>query len=208
MIRTLEGLKRAFEGHAPVLHDQAERVEAAVALVVTERADDLALLFIERAAHDSDRWSGDIAFPGGRVEVADGHPLVTAARETEEEVGIPLADTEPIARLDDLVGFRESVRVSGFVWAVADCPEPRPNYEVAQAIWLPFDEIESSERQQTRDFDYRAKTLTMPALRVDDSQRDREAPVALLWGLSYRFLELLMEQCGRPIPGMPWNPEV
>jgi hypothetical protein len=33
-------------------------------------------------------------------------------------------------------------------------------------------------------------------------------PSPALWGLSYRFLELLMDRVGRPIPAMTWaDPE-
>ena len=52
-------------------------------------------------------------------------------------MGIALDERGPVARLDDLVGFRESVVVSGFVYTVPDCPEPRANYEVRSAFWLP-----------------------------------------------------------------------
>ena len=213
MIRSLEALTRAFEDHAPTVHGTAERTQASVALVVGERDDDLALLFIERARHEGDRWSGDIAFPGGRIDERDRDPAATAARETREEVGISLAGRRPLARLDDLVGFRESVVVSGYVFAVEGCPQPRSNHEVRSAFWLNFREIESPARHVTRHFDYRGRELLLPALRVHDEGAHAanladEAARPALWGLSYRFLELLMEKCGRPIPGMPWNPDV
>ncbi len=206
MTDSLDALVAAFEGYEPSLHGEIERTQAAVALVVSEQDGDLALLFIERAHHEDDRWSGDIAFPGGRVDPEDAGPAATATRETLEEVGISLEGLAPIARLDDLVGFRESVLVSGFVYGVPGRPGLEPNHEVANAFWLPFGEIESAERQVTRAFDYRGSELVLPALRVDPARAGETPPV--LWGLSYRFLEVLMERCGRPIPGMPWDPDV
>ncbi|MCP5044185.1 MAG: CoA pyrophosphatase [bacterium] len=198
----LEEFARAFEGHAPALILDPARVRASVALVVTERADDLALLFIERASHPQDRWSGHIAFPGGRVDREDASPRTTAERETLEEVGLSRAGAQRIARLDDLAGFRESVLVSGFVYAVAQAPPLALNHEVEHAFWLGFGELEDPARHVTMAFDYRGTELVLPAIRV----LDRDEPV--LWGLSYRFLELVMARCGREIAPMPWDPHV
>src|SRR5665647_3625426 len=46
------------------------------------------ILFIERPVYDGVH-SGQIAFPGGKVEKTDATSLAAALRETEEEVGIP-----------------------------------------------------------------------------------------------------------------------
>ena len=48
------------------------------------------LLIIKRAEHEGDPWSGHLALPGGRAEPQDADLLITAARETYEEVGIDL----------------------------------------------------------------------------------------------------------------------
>src|SRR3546814_19112423 len=44
--------------------------------------------------------SGQISFPGGRVEEDDVDDVETALRETEEEVGLPRGRVEVIGRLD------------------------------------------------------------------------------------------------------------
>ena len=52
---------------------------------------DLEAFFILRASNDSDRWSGQVGFPGGRQSDADGgSDEATVAREVMEEVGITL----------------------------------------------------------------------------------------------------------------------
>jgi 8-oxo-dGTP pyrophosphatase MutT (NUDIX family) len=50
------------------------------------------ILFIKRASSDRDRYSGHIAFPGGRYEKTDNDDFTTAIRETKEEIGITLCD--------------------------------------------------------------------------------------------------------------------
>jgi 8-oxo-dGTP pyrophosphatase MutT (NUDIX family) len=51
----------------------------------------LELLFIRRAEHEADPWSGQMGFPGGRAEAGDTDLKQTAIRETLEEIGIDLA---------------------------------------------------------------------------------------------------------------------
>jgi 8-oxo-dGTP pyrophosphatase MutT (NUDIX family) len=62
------------------------------------------ILYIKRATRTTDRWSAQVAFPGGRQEPEDENALYTAMRETWEEVGIDLAEQKEyleIGQLDD-----------------------------------------------------------------------------------------------------------
>ena len=61
------------------------------------------LLFIRRAEHEKDPWSGQMGFPGGRAEPGDPGPEATAVRETLEETGLDLAgDGERLGALDEV----------------------------------------------------------------------------------------------------------
>lgn len=84
----------------------------------------LELLLIKRAENPRDRWSGDIALPGGRQEVGETD-LDTAIRETHEEVGMALTKGgfEFLGQLDDRVASRKAGKrliVSTFVF-LSDC---------------------------------------------------------------------------------------
>ena len=48
------------------------------------------VLFIKRAVRSGDRWTGHVAFPGGKREAEDADDSVAAIRETQEEVGLDL----------------------------------------------------------------------------------------------------------------------
>lgn len=50
------------------------------------------LLFILRSVNPLDRWSGHVAFPGGRQQATDKSDYDTVVRETYEEIGLRLDD--------------------------------------------------------------------------------------------------------------------
>ena len=86
----------------PHLVGSTDKTRAAVAVVLGPTPEGLQLLFIERAQHPDDPWSGHIAFPGGRIEADDPSPRAAAERETLEEVGLDLSNAEYWGRVDDL----------------------------------------------------------------------------------------------------------
>eukprot|EP00002_Diphylleia_rotans_P031773 TRINITY_DN6619_c0_g1_i2.p1 TRINITY_DN6619_c0_g1~~TRINITY_DN6619_c0_g1_i2.p1 ORF type:complete len:276 (-),score=66.37 TRINITY_DN6619_c0_g1_i2:22-849(-) len=63
------------------------------------------ILYIKRAVNESDRWSGDVAFPGGRRQKSDRDDQATAERETFEELGLQLSNRLQfmcLGHIDDL----------------------------------------------------------------------------------------------------------
>lgn len=54
------------------------------------------ILFIKRATNIRDKFSGNIAFPGGKYEKEDKNDFVTAIRETEEEISLKFCKDSPI----------------------------------------------------------------------------------------------------------------
>lgn len=73
---------------------------AAVLVPIVVHEDGLSVLLTQRTAHLS-HHPGQISFPGGRMEAADGGPMTTALRETEEEIGLSRRDVELLGRLPE-----------------------------------------------------------------------------------------------------------
>lgn len=197
----IDAVRRALDGATPEVIAGSVAQRAAVALVLRETDGELDLLFIRRAESVDDHWSGHIAFPGGRVDSSDESPRFAAERELHEEVGLSVPPAAYLGRLDDLRGRGNQMLISAFVYGVVGSPLLRPNYEVAEAFWVAFSTLTDPTRQVRRKFRYAEQELELPAL-------DLLGPgQPVLWGLSYRFLELLLGRAGRSIPTMPWRSE-
>lgn len=64
----------------------SEAVPASVLIPLVMR-DQVSVLLTQRTAHLK-KHAGQISFPGGRAEAYDPHPVATALREAQEEVGL------------------------------------------------------------------------------------------------------------------------
>lgn len=83
-----------------LIHDPLNLVvqpQAAV-LVLISRGDNPAVLYTKRAAHLR-QHPGEVCFPGGMWEAGDADLLITAQRETYEEIGLPTAEMQLLGRL-------------------------------------------------------------------------------------------------------------
>lgn len=127
----------AVRGHTPDVDPPGDDGwSAATALVLADLGGGAAdVLFIERASHVGDRWSGQMALPGGKRDRGDPDLEATAVRETKEEVGIHLPPA--IGRLDDLRDRQGRGRVATTVHVVDGRPPtvPEPG-EVASVVWI------------------------------------------------------------------------
>lgn len=182
---------RGVLGPPPTRLDAGPR--AAVAAVFRAGSADAELLFIQRATHDGDPWSGQMAFPGGRAEPTDADSFATAERETREEIGLDLDRATRVGSLGDVDGGRAARR---FVAVSAHCywlPGPRPtvtpNYEVADVVWVGLDQL--GDRSRWIDYWYPPAEATFPGVQLD---RDDQ----VVWGLTLRLLADLFDRLDRP----------
>jgi 8-oxo-dGTP pyrophosphatase MutT (NUDIX family) len=192
----VDDIRRALLAHEPMLHEGDLCHRAAVAIVLTESAGSLELLLIERAKRAGDPWSGHMAFPGGRVDAADASARAAAERETLEEVGLSLAGSELLGRLDDLPGLPappSDFSVSAFVFYTRDPGALVLNHEVRDAFWFPLDSLSDRERHIDHPVKVESSQL-FPGILVGESGRH------VVWGLTYRFLDRFLDILGQPFP--------
>ena len=194
----LSDIRRCLAGtHIP---DREEHAHAAVALVLAGEAADLSLCLILRAEHESDRWSGHVALPGGRVDPIDLNPREAAIRETREEVGLRVERSPYLGSLGaqpiNRDGRPTDMLLSSYVFHLGEALEQlTPNAEVAEAFWVPLRHL-----LDARNAGYRS------ALR-DGAAYDSPAVIYQghhIWGLTYRVLAVFFERMqlriARPMP--------
>ncbi|KAJ2503138.1 hypothetical protein GGH96_000581 [Coemansia sp. RSA 1972] len=101
------------------------------------------ILFIQRAQHERDPWSGNIGFPGGKHEPCDESDQDTAERETREELGLDLREGfVHLGQLDDVAvyllgkGTRMAVSPHVYLQTQEQTRELQVSDEVASAHWI------------------------------------------------------------------------
>ncbi len=166
-------------------------MQAAVALMLRPMGRGLEFLAIKRAEHERDPWSGHIALPGGRRDLADESLWATAVREAREEVGVDLVTVgRRLGQLDDVWPRTRripAIAITPFVVAVDSDTRARTNSEVEYAVWVPLEIVVNEELRGT--------------LRLDGLP-NREFPTIeygghVIWGLTLGILRQLEEVLNR-----------
>lgn len=94
-------------GHPRVMGPRTLR-DAAVLIPVVDHGPEASVILTKRAERLTSH-SGQVAFPGGRIDPTDVSPEAAALREAEEEIGLDPGHVEIIGRMPDYVsgsGYR------------------------------------------------------------------------------------------------------
>jgi 8-oxo-dGTP pyrophosphatase MutT (NUDIX family) len=172
---------RNLAGHEPPFKGNKF---AAVSIIVRDRKSPSVLL-IKRAERKGDPWSGQIAFPGGKMQAGDATAKDTAIREALEEVGVDLG------RSADFLGYGATatthtgnMEVVPAVFVLREAAEIKPNEEVASFRWVDLEDFLAPRSQSTYQLNFDGRTASMPAFAVGDY---------VVWGLTYRILCTVLE---------------
>lgn len=155
---------------------------AAVLVPIQERADGDHLVLTQRAERLS-HHSGQVAFPGGRVDAQDHGELAAALRETQEEIGVEPNHVRVLGQLDQVTAAYDFI-VTPFVGVVPFPYEFRLNRaETAAVFSVPLREL-----------------LKPDCVTVDDRLSRRGDPIYHfryqewdIWGATARIIVQLLE---------------
>ncbi len=183
-------IEAAFEDQAAQSVEDAALQRAAVAMVLRDGAAGIELLFIRRAEHPNDPWSGQIAFPGGRREADDADLRATAVRETREETALDLESTGrflgPLDELRAMARLRPmNLAIAPFAFRLDAPAQLRLSDEVTSAHWVGLSGLLQPAARSMLSYAQQGAALEFPCLRVDG---------LVIWGLTYRMFASLAER--------------
>ncbi len=188
-VQDIDYLRQKLADYSPKLDPRRHQSKrSAVTLSLRENDGEIEVLMMQRAIREGDAWSGQMAFPGGRMDAEDDHSFATALRECKEEVGIALADcSETLGRLSDFhthtrVGA-SAMLVSAYVFYLQQSPHIVANHEVADTIWLPLSYIADDSNRTTMRWRHDQIDVTLPCYYYQEKH---------IWGLSLLMLDELV----------------
>ncbi|MDX1804589.1 MAG: CoA pyrophosphatase [Alcanivorax sp.] len=158
---------------------------AAVALIYRRHEGREELFFIQRAQRAGDPWSGDMAFPGGRLQAGDTSSRDTAMRETLEETGLDLCrHGQYRGRLSDLLTRHHSrlapMVVTPHVFAWQGDDHFTLNHEAQHGVWIPLAVLGNPAHRSTVVLRPPLGRLRLPCCRYQGH---------CIWGLSFSMMQ-------------------
>ena len=194
--RIKELLENSIPVKNPLLRDFEIRLSgthptqaAAILMPLLQIKKEWHLLFIKRTKHAYDQHSGQVAFPGGRVEENDEDLLATALREAEEEIKLNPSDVNVLGCLSDIhtvTNFLVRPIVGEIPWPYAF--EPDPN-EVSRIFTIPLLWLADPNNYDVRPWTP-SQEVTKPYPIIFFKEYEGE----ILWGASARMMVDLIER--------------
>ncbi len=156
---------------------------AAVLIPLVHDQGDWKLLFIKRTRQPEDLHSGQVAFPGGRADTADGSLLDTALREAREEIGTTPDDIQILGKSCSITTVT-NYRISPFVGII---PWPYPlnlsKDEVQKTFLIPIDWLNDPANRQQKAWQSRSQPgVDLPVIFFDEYLGE------ILWGATAQIV--------------------
>ncbi len=133
--------------------------------------------------------SGQVAFPGGRVDETDESIIATALREAHEEVGVRPAEVEVLGLLTPLFVHASNFMVHPVVGAARSRPDFKPDpYEVDVLLEVPLTELQDVTRIGSKEI------IVREGIAIQAPYYDLQGHT--VWGATAMMLSELLEVLG------------
>jgi 8-oxo-dGTP pyrophosphatase MutT (NUDIX family) len=184
----LDGIRSALAAYEPRRIEQEGLPRAAVLIPLYEKDGTQHILFqvrTELVLHHK----GQISFPGGAEDPGDVDLLMTALRETEEEIGLVEEDVEVLGRLDDLITISNFIVTPyvGRVTRAAPYPFAPSGFEVAELLEVPVPHLLDPANQNAEAVPWRDRMAPPPSYSYGQH---------VIWGATGRLLRTFLGVSG------------
>jgi 8-oxo-dGTP pyrophosphatase MutT (NUDIX family) len=121
--------------------NEPPKPSAVLALIYPGQSNNAEMIFILRKTYNG-HHSGQISFPGGKMEPEDNSLMHTALRETNEEIGIKINEIDVVKQLTPLYIPVSNYYVTPFLAMMKTVPEFRIDpLEVESVFSIPLKDI-------------------------------------------------------------------
>ena len=147
--------------------------KAAVLIALTEEENPEVIYTLRSNKVSSHQ--GEVSFPGGMQEESDTSLIMTALRESEEEIGLPQNCVKILGSLDTMVS-RFNVSVTPFVGVIPGDVELNTSSEEIEACFrVPLSFLLKDKRYRNDEVNRNGETFYMPAYKYSSY---------VIWGLT------------------------
>jgi 8-oxo-dGTP pyrophosphatase MutT (NUDIX family) len=181
----VERVEQALADYTPRKIDMPTASAAAVLVLIHPRSGEPNVIFTERTNH-VEHHKGQMSFPGGACDDADGGCEDTALRETQEEIGVEREHVRLIGCLDDMVtisNFRVTPCV-GVLEFEGVYPYKINDHEVARVVEVPLSFLLEEGNMELEVREHQGREVLVPAFSYDGHR---------IWGATARMLHQLIE---------------
>jgi 8-oxo-dGTP pyrophosphatase MutT (NUDIX family) len=163
--------------------------KSAVLLLLFPFEDKIMLPLIKRPDYEGVH-SGQMAFPGGKVEKGDNSLIHTALRETYEEIGVEVSSTHILGKLTDLYIPPSNSLVSPYVAFINQKPIYQlDKNEVARLIESPIEHFQNPMNITQKEITLKQYKIKVPAFMLEGE---------IVWGATAmiisEFLEVILSK--------------
>ena len=164
--------------------DGKQLTPAAVLAPIVRRPEGWTMLLTQRTA-DMPTHAGQVAFPGGRIQIEDADAVAAALRETEEEIGLTREWIRPLGGYEHYEtgsGYRITPIVAFVQPGFTLAPDPR---EVAAVFETPISFLMNPANHERRETFWRGAMRQYYAMPYENR---------FIWGATAAMIRALYER--------------
>ena len=143
------------------LDDEVFTKSAVLFLIMKYENKPYDLVLFRRTKHEMDKHSGEMSFPGGKVDPQDKTIEETALRECEEELGIPKSKIRVLGSFDDHITPKGFIITPIVGYIDENQTLTKQDDEVQEIVNVPIDFLADKKKYRERTYVLKGDTIAV-----------------------------------------------